>query len=235
MIQCFLYQGNDKYKILDNKDFKSDLLRNYDNAIKYLQANLHTEFIIGKEREEKLEIPLVALREALINALVHRDYFATPSIYVNIFQDRVEIVNAGGLPKRISVNDLYLSSRPRNHLLFEIFQRLGLVERAGSGLMRINDSLKNEGINPAKIDATEMTFRIGFERNLKYQSDTINDTIKSKTVLILDYIKKNSACSAVHISSAMKIPIATVKRHLKKLNHKIEYKGSKKSGGYYTK
>lgn len=76
-ITCVLFKGTTKTKILDRKDFKSDLLSNYENAFRFLQQHLKIEYLIegGGPRKEIPEIPLEVLREALVNAIVHRDYF----------------------------------------------------------------------------------------------------------------------------------------------------------------
>jgi ATP-dependent DNA helicase RecG len=75
-ITCVLFQGRDKYKILDRKEFEGDLYSNYQDAFTYLQSKLNTEYIIkGGPREEKLELPESALREAILNAIAHRNYF----------------------------------------------------------------------------------------------------------------------------------------------------------------
>ena len=95
---CVLYRGSTKEKILDRKEYKRDLYSNFREVMIYLQQHLDTEYIIrGGPREEKLELPEEALREAILNAMAHRDYFSTANIQVSIFADRVEISNPGGL------------------------------------------------------------------------------------------------------------------------------------------
>lgn len=96
-LTCALFQGNNKVKILDQKVFDEDIASNYRNALLYLHAHLNTEYIISATRVNKLELPELALREALINALAHRDYRSSANVQVYIFSDRVEIVNPGGL------------------------------------------------------------------------------------------------------------------------------------------
>ncbi|MFH1505886.1 MAG: ATP-binding protein, partial [archaeon] len=164
-INCFLYQGKDKYKILDNKEFCRDIYSNYEDAMNFLKSKLNTEFIIkGGPREEKLELPENALREALLNSLVHRDYFVNSSIHVNVYRDRVEIVNAGGLIGDVKVEDLYGKSISRNPLLFGLLQRMELVEKAGSGLLRIRDEMNKYGLDGPLILADKNFFTIRFER-----------------------------------------------------------------------
>jgi ATP-dependent DNA helicase RecG len=85
-ISCALFQGISKIHILDRKDFARDLYTNFQGVISYLQSKLNTEFIItGTGRDERLELPVDALREALVNALAHRDYRSTANVQVHIF------------------------------------------------------------------------------------------------------------------------------------------------------
>ena len=90
-----------------------------------------------------MELPEVALREAILNAIVHRNYFISgANIQIYIFSDRVEIVNPGGLVKGLTLKDLGKKSLSRNNLLFGLMQRMNLVEKIGSGILRIKNSLK---------------------------------------------------------------------------------------------
>jgi ATP-dependent DNA helicase RecG len=122
-VTCALFQGNTKTRILDQKIFDDDIYSNYQNTMIYLQSHLNTEYIITANRENRLELPEQALREALINALAHRDYRSPANIQVYIFSDRVEIVNPGGLTGGLAVTDLGKRSAPRNPLLFGILYR----------------------------------------------------------------------------------------------------------------
>ena len=164
-IDCVLYQGEDKYKILDRKEFNADLHSNYQNALTYLKNRLKTEYIIkGGPREEKLEIPEDALREAILNAIAHRDYFSTAHIQVDIYPNRVEIINPGGLIGNLTLKELYKKSIPRNPLLFGLMQRMELAERSGSGLLRIDKAMKEYKLGKPKIEVNKHFFSITFIR-----------------------------------------------------------------------
>lgn len=174
---CFLYMGTSKYKILDKKEFDEDILSNYNNAIKYLVAHLNTEYIIKSgPREEKLELPEDALREAVLNAIAHRDYFSTANIHVNIFKDRVEIINPGGLIGNLSIDELYEKSIPRNPLLFGLMERMELVEKAGSGLVRIEKAMLDYKLDKPDIKADRNWFHITFKRP-ELQNSTYEDRV----------------------------------------------------------
>jgi len=79
-ITCALFQGTTKTKILDQKVFSEDVASNFRNTLLYLQSHLNTEYIISAMREMKLELPEAALREALTNAIAHRDYRSSANV-----------------------------------------------------------------------------------------------------------------------------------------------------------
>jgi ATP-dependent DNA helicase RecG len=146
-ITCVLFKGTTKTKILDRKDFKSDLLSNYENAFRFLQQHLKIEYLIegGGPRKEIPEIPLEVMREALVNAIVHRDYFEEGAgILVEVYDDSVEITNPGRL--------LFDSSKfgklsvARNPILFDAFHRLGITEKIGSGISRMRQAMAARNI-----------------------------------------------------------------------------------------
>jgi ATP-dependent DNA helicase RecG len=160
--------GKTKYRILDKKEYKTDLYSNYHNTIGYLLSHLNTEYIIKSgPREEKLELPEDALREAVLNAIAHRDYRSSANIQVYIFSDRVEVVNPGGLVGGLKKEDLGKRSMPRNPLLFSMMERMDLVEKVGTGILRMKDAMKEYGLNEPIIEADENWFSITFERDVQ--------------------------------------------------------------------
>ena len=137
-VTCAMFRGTTKTYILDRKDFSGDLYTIYEEVMAYLQAKLNTALIPhARGRYERLELPPDALREALVNAIAHRDYRSNANVQVYIFYDRLEIVTPGGLPAGMREEDLGVKSVPRNPLLFGMFYRMGMVERVGSGIKRI--------------------------------------------------------------------------------------------------
>lgn len=164
-ISCALFQGTTKTKILDQATFQGSIPENYNDAISYLMSHLNTEYVIrGGPREEILELPEVALREAVVNAIAHRDYRSTSYVQVSIFQDRVEVLNPGGLVSGLRMKDLGHVSRPRNLLLFSLMARMDLVEHIGSGIKRIREATRAHGLEPPRIEADGDCFSITFKR-----------------------------------------------------------------------
>jgi ATP-dependent DNA helicase RecG len=165
-ITCALFQGKTKTKVIDSKEFDANLYTNYLEAFNYLKSKINTEYIIrgGGPRKEVLELPEEALREALLNAIAHRDYFSIGNIQISIFSDRVEIDNPGSLIGNIKVEDLYKKSFPRNNLLFGLMHRMELVEKIGSGLMRMNEMMEEYLLPHPLLDVSDVRFSITFER-----------------------------------------------------------------------
>lgn len=137
-------------------------------------------------------MPEEALREALLNAIAHRDYFVTGvNILGEIFSDRLEIANPGGLVKGLTIKDLGKRSLSRNNLLFGLLQRMALVEKVGSGIIRMKNAMKEYGIKGPRFDINENWFTIIFNRLTEKWLETtqkIMSLIKERFPLILNYV-----------------------------------------------
>ncbi|MDO9536721.1 MAG: ATP-binding protein [Thermoplasmata archaeon] len=248
-ITCILYRGDTKYKILDRKEFDTDMLSNFNSATIYLHSKLNTEYIIkGGPREEKLELPENALREGLLNAIAHRDYFVTgANILVEIFSDRVMITNPGGLVKGLRKEDLGKKSLSRNNLLFGLMQRMDLVEKAGTGILRMNMAMEKYGLKKPEIETDDNWFSIVFKRpNLQRESmesrrgktrketseETSEETSNKTSNIIINLMRANPEITAKQISHEIGITSRAVEMQLSKLKEtgKVKRVGSTKSG-----
>ena len=178
-VVCALYEGTDKHQIIDMKEFNADILSNFENALEYIRSKLNTNFIIKMERTNRLELPKEALREALINAIVHRDYFSNGHVQVDIYIDRVDISNPGGLVSGLARKDFGKRSMPRNPLLMDLFLRIDKVEKVGSGIGRIRKAMTEYGLK-AKFDINEGWFSVVFPRTAQKIS---TGTIPQATLL----------------------------------------------------
>ncbi len=238
-ITCVLYQGKSKYKILDRKEYDEDLYSNFFNANNYVQSKLNTEFIIkGGPREEKLELPEDALREALLNAIAHRDYFVRgASILVEIFSDRVEITNPGGLVNGLTMDDLGKRSLSRNNLLFGLMQRMDLIEKVGSGILRMRNAMDEYGLKGPRFDVNDNWFTIIYDRPVDMWSKGSQKTAQKTAQKILELIKVNPHITINELSEQIKISDRAVKNHIKKFKDEgfLERVGSDKGGFWRVK
>ncbi|MBF0572125.1 MAG: putative DNA binding domain-containing protein [Candidatus Omnitrophica bacterium] len=238
-ITCAVFMGKTKTKVIDSQEYDYDLYRNYDEAFKYIKSKLNNEYIIKVgPREEVLELPEEALREALLNAIAHRDYFSNANIQISIFHDRLVIDNPGELMGNIKIADLYKKSFPRNRLLFGLMQRMDLVEKIGSGLMRMNELMEEYLLPHPIIDVSDAVFSITFERpdlqkmsieqrREAYQAkvgEKVSEKVSEKLTLnqerILDLIRKDRTISIVELAKQVRIAEKNIGNNLKALKNK---------------
>ena len=165
-VTCALFQGTEKITIIDRKDFHSDLHAMIDATVVWLESKLNTAYIIRGEasREERLELPKEAIREAVVNALAHRDYRSTGNVQIHISLDRLEILSPGGLPAGMSEAALGSESRPRNALLFAILYRMRAVERTGNGIRRMRALCREHGCEEPQFRTGDDSVTVTFPR-----------------------------------------------------------------------
>jgi ATP-dependent DNA helicase RecG len=187
IIQCARYKGIIKVDFEDQKNMTSDVISNIDDCFTFLRRSLDVayKFESGKPtRTEVWEIPHVALKEALINSIAHRDYVHRGThIQVEVFDDRVSITNFGGLPKGLEVEDFGRKSMHRNPNMVNLLHRSNFIEKMGTGIFRINEALEQAGLPKAEFEISEYWFSIIFKRK---------KTNKSELNLINDFILSNS-------------------------------------------
>ena len=240
-VTCVVYQGTSK--ILDKKVFSSGLLTTYQNVVSYLQERLQTEYVITDVRDEYLELPIDALREAVLNAIGHRDYVYSGHVQVDIYKDRVEIQNPARYPPSLTTDELVEGSFPRNPFLFSFMERANLVEKAGSGMKRIYDAMDEYRLGKPTVTYSDLWFTIEFERpdlqTKSYQQRFQKTAGKTagKTEKVLTLIKENPSITQKELAKLLDITSSGVRYHMKKLQeqNKIKRKGSDKKGKWIVK
>ncbi|MDR0523153.1 MAG: putative DNA binding domain-containing protein [Candidatus Methanoplasma sp.] len=163
-VVCALYKGTDKVHILDAKVLDGDVVSNIDDAVIFLKKHLRLRFVIKTlRREEILELPEDALREAVVNAACHRDYFERgANVMVEVFDDRVEITNPGGACKGITAENFGSISIARNPVVAAMLHRISYIEKMGTGIRRIRDTARAAGVAEPEFELTgffKTTFR----------------------------------------------------------------------------
>lgn len=145
---------------IDRREFGGSLFKQLHQTYDYLMLNNRTASVIrGLNRFDTMDYPPEAIRESLLNALIHRDYSYSGSIIININKERMEFVSIGGLPPGLSKNDIILGiSQPRNAKLAQVFFRLKHIEAYGTGIRRIFDLYADFGVEP-QISVSENVFR----------------------------------------------------------------------------
>ena len=134
------YSGSTKVDLIENEEFGyCSIIKATNNILNKLQLeNINKTRITGKQREERRLIDQTALREAVINAVVHNEYSGEIPPLFEIYSDRFEITSYGTLPESLSKEEIFNGlSAPKNRELMRIFKDLGFVEHLGSGIPRI--------------------------------------------------------------------------------------------------
>ena len=233
VIRCVAFEGTDKVQIRDDKTWGGSLMLQYRDALQWLKNKLDIRYIIegSGPRKEVWEIPETALKEAIINALSHRDYYEKGArTMIELFDDRLEITNPGGLVSAISPEEFGTKSVSRNPLLFGLFQRMYMVEQIGSGINRIKSALNKAKLPEPKFKTKGM-FNIVFRRPSK---DISQKTSVKTSVKIMEYIQDNPNITIPELADKINKTTRTIEMAISKLKNEGRLKriGPDK-GGYW--
>jgi predicted HTH transcriptional regulator len=162
-IQAGRFAGRDRRRILDSAEVRSYLPAAADEAIAFLRKHMAREAVIGAvKRSDLWTFPVVAVREAVINAIVHADYAQHGApIRIALFDDRLEVDNPGLLPFGLTIEDIQKGiSKLRNRVIGRVFQELGLIEHWGSGIQRMTAACQERGLDAPRFEEIGTHFRV---------------------------------------------------------------------------
>jgi len=260
-VQLAIFAGKDKLTFLDIKTLRGNVFDLLDEMELYITKHMKWRVKFGKlEREEIPEIPVRAIREALVNSVCHRDYWVPKGNEIAIFKNRVEIYNPGDFPEGLTPQD-FIEGRERSVLRNPLIaQTLFLskdVEKWGSGLKRIYEECLENRVSVEfwmlKTGFTVVFYRQEDDESISVSGEDVieylNEEIKeyvSKHInrganeyvnKLHNYIIENPGHNASSIADALDIPLRSTERWIRELKDesKIEFIGSKRAGGYYSK
>lgn len=231
-IKCAIFNGNNKIEFNDRKEFTGSILQQVDNIFEYFDLfNKVNGKIVGLQRIDTKDYPEYALREALLNAIIHRSYYFDSSVLVSLYNDRCDIVSIGGLINGISVKEIYNGiSVTRNPNIANIFYRLNYVESFGTGISRIIESYKPHKLTPL-FNITENSFSVSLPNiNYKEENKIIQPSLTQEQAIInylntYQNINRNTAEKLLNVSKTRAYTI--LNKMLK--DKKIEKKGNGKN------
>ncbi len=211
-VVCALFKGTGKAYILDRKEFTGSIIENIEDSLLYLRQHLQLRWEITNDstrRKEILELPEAALREAMVNALCHRDYLQQGAqVTVEVFDDRVEIYNPGGLAKGLQPEEFGTRSVCRNPLIASLLLRCNYIEKLGTGIERIRTALKEANCSELDIRFNTM-FSLTFLRpsyrpnNKAIDQGDITKTTQKTTQKILAILRHNPTASRKAIAEQL--------------------------------
>lgn len=219
-IKAATFSGTDKSDFQDRREFSGSLFRQMEEMYAYLDLRNRTKATFeGLYRNDIRDYPEEALRESLLNSLVHRDYSFSASTLISVYDDRIEFVSVGGLPSGISLDDILLGlSVCRNPKLAAVFYRLKLIEAYGTGMPKILKAYEGSGLEP-RIEVTSNAFKITLPNRNTAIKETypVDDTQKSNEERILAFAQANGHIARSDAQVLLDISQATANRILKRM------------------
>lgn len=214
------FAGTDKGVFQDRREFGGSLFQQMEEMYAYLDMRNQTKAAFdGLYRIDTRDYPEDALREALLNSLVHRDYSFSASTLVSVYDDRMEFVSVGGLPVGIELEDIMLGlSVCRNPKLAAVFYRLELIEAYGTGMPKIVKAYAGTGLEP-KIEVTNNAFKITLpNRNASAKvTVTVLNQPKTNEERIMELIDVSGSIVRSDVDKLLDVSQATASRILKRM------------------
>jgi ATP-dependent DNA helicase RecG len=220
VVKCSHYYGSTVTRpIPSHQVFGNTLFEQADTAADFVLSRLDRT-VGNREKttvaDEKLEIPKEAIREIIVNAVVHRNYDSNASVQIDVFADRVEIMNPGGLPNELSVDDLFKEhlSVPVNPFLARPFYLAGYINQLGYGTQNVVKWCRKVGLPDPGFDPTENHFRVTIWRNW-LTSDRMKDLhMNKRQVNTVQFLKSELRITNGEYRKLNNVSRATAKRDL---------------------
>lgn len=229
-IKVAVFQGTNQMIFKDRREFGGSLMKQMNEVYEYIDFRNQTRATIEKlSRIDVRDYPVIAVREALLNLLVHRDYSFSASALISIYDDRIEFVSIGGLMPGIDLEDILAGiSVCRNQNLANVFYRLHLIEAYGTGLTKIMETYEGTSEKPV-ISTTKNSFKITLPNiNAKYETKAAPapiENIPSTPVLesdsneqrVLAYVREHGTITRPEAEELLGISASTASRLIRKM------------------
>ena len=178
--QCGVFKGTTKAVFVDRREYTGPIWEQIDEAFQFVLRNIHLgATIVGIYRQDVYEIPPDAIRELIINAMVHRSYLDHGTIQVAVYDNRLEITSPGKLPMGQTIERMKEGySKIRNEALAHAFAYMNVIEHWGSGIPRIIDKVKAAGLQEPEFIGGEVDLRINIYRGQVDGTVDLNNAIK---------------------------------------------------------
>lgn len=175
--------------------------------------------ITGKaQHTQEWQYPMEAIREIVMNMIVHRDYRQSSDSIIKIFDERIEFFNPGGLPEGITEKDLFENnyrSNPRNKLIADVFRSMGLIEKYGSGIQRIINYFKEADLPLPVFQNQSNGFLVTVF--VKGKENVTENVTEKRLELIIETIKVNPKITTTELSRKLNVSRMTLHRDFEKL------------------
>lgn len=229
-IKVAVFQGTKQMIFKDRREFGGSLMKQMNEVYEYIDFRNQIRATIEKlSRIDVRDYPVIAVREALLNLLVHRDYSFSASALISIYDDRIEFVSIGGLMPGIDLEDIMAGiSVCRNQNLANVFYRLHLIEAYGTGLTKIMEAYEETSEKPV-ISTTKNSFKITLPNvNAKYETRAVPapsenslstpvPKIDNNEQRVLSYVREHGAITRLEAEELLDTSASTASRLIKKM------------------
>lgn len=208
-VKVVRFRGTEPIEVSEHQVLEGSPVELIEKAYTFIQKNISKEIKVkpaSPQREEIYEYPLKVFREAVTNAIAHRDYFNINGIQINIFDDRIEITNPGSVPTGLTKELFGAISVQRNPQTYKILREMKYVEGLGLGVPGMINGMRAQGLTDPEFMWTEYFFRV-ILRNKKAKAHTIEKTgdLKERQQRALEYLKKNKTIKTKQYAQMNKI------------------------------
>ena len=262
-IQCAQFKGTDRIVFLDKREYGGPLYEQIEEAVQFVLRNIkYGAEIKGLLRENSFELPIIAIREAIVNATIHRSFQLTSCVQVALYDDRLEVSSPGALFGSLTLEKALAGSTAlRNPKVAEVFKQMDLFESWGTGLRRIQESCEKLGLPEPEFQVIGDLFRVNIFRLVpetkvapkqnvspkvspkQNVNQKVTPKVNQKTLAynpaqleeeILRLLKENPEISQVHLADITSLSRSSIQRCLASLKEtgRIKRVGSNRAGSW---
>jgi len=228
-IHCGRFKG--ETAIIDDRMIAGTVIDQIDEAMDFVRRNLSVRFVIKDKprREEVWEYPLEAVREAIVNAVCHRDYTISAKVEVRIYDDRLVVWSPGRLPQGITIEDLYKPhpSVLRNRGIAGVFYDIGLIEQWGSGIDRMREACLNAELPEPEFEE-DLGFRVTFRKDIYTEEFLRSLGLNERQIKAVMYVKEKGKITNREYQDLNGVSNKTAYLELKDIVEKGIFKGEGK-------
>mgnify|MGYP004463218517 FL=1 len=203
-IKAAVFADEDNTNFIDHREFGGSVFSQMENVFEYIMLNNKTKSIFsGIDRIDISDYPEAAIREALLNAVVHRDYGFSGSIIVNINSKGIDIISIGGLVPGLAKEDIMNGiSQPRNRKLAEMFHRLNYIESYGTGIRKILSLYSDSVVKPV-ITVTPNSFRISLPN--RNSGTVVTAAVPKQYQAVIDYLNEHGSMTVEELQELLDV------------------------------
>ena len=254
VIRLSVFSSESSSDLVEARNYSGNIFKNAEAIFQFFDEYYKKSIVIdAPRRTEKWNYPRIAVREGVMNAIVHRDYsFYQGFLHIQVYPTHLDILNYGTMEPIVSyaTKGILEYSMLRNpDIAYQCYYRK-LIEMRGTGIMRMNDECKKLGLNPPAVSIEGNVVKVSFsirqwganstgvsmlEKMLDTAIGSLSSNVKMKMLAVLDNINSKPGIKSLGLSDATGIPKKTVDRYLSELKKAniIRYEGSDKNGGFH--